>query len=171
MTDKQKLFCIEYLKDLNATQAAIRAGYSEDTASIIGFENLRKPNIKEYIGKAVEEVLNESKDEIKYRIIQELKEIAFSDITKDINVVTEEREDEDGNVKRYQTVRINDTEASSQSKAIAGIKITDKGNIEVKYYDKVKPLELLGKYTELFVDKVEHSISSETYETLKELYK
>ena len=49
MTPKQKRFCDEYLIDLNATQAAIRAGYSRRTASSIGFENLNKPQIKEYI--------------------------------------------------------------------------------------------------------------------------
>ena len=49
MTAKQMRFCDEYLIDLNATQAAIRAGYSEKTAKAIGFENLTKPYIKEYI--------------------------------------------------------------------------------------------------------------------------
>lgn len=55
MTEKQKRFCDEYLIDLNATQAAIRAGYSEKTAAVIGIENLRKPNISEYIKKRMSE--------------------------------------------------------------------------------------------------------------------
>ena len=46
LTEKQKRFCDEYLIDLNATQAAIRAGYSPDTAYSIGQENLKKPEIK-----------------------------------------------------------------------------------------------------------------------------
>jgi len=46
LTAKQEKFCHEYLIDLNATQSAIRAGYSEDTAHSIGWENLRKPEIK-----------------------------------------------------------------------------------------------------------------------------
>ena len=45
LTVKQRKFCLEYLVDLNATQAAIRSGYSEKTACAIGTENLRKPNI------------------------------------------------------------------------------------------------------------------------------
>ena len=49
MTAKQRRFCDEYLIDLNATQAAIRAGYSEKTAGVTAAENLKKPNIKEYI--------------------------------------------------------------------------------------------------------------------------
>lgn len=49
LTDKQKRFCEEYMIDLNATQAAIRAGYSERTAYSIGDENLRKPEISKHI--------------------------------------------------------------------------------------------------------------------------
>ena len=49
LTAKQQRFCDEYLIDLNATQAAIRAGYSERTAYSIGEENLRKPELKKYI--------------------------------------------------------------------------------------------------------------------------
>lgn len=49
LTAKQQRFCDEYLVDLNITQAAIRAGYSQKTAYAIGQENLKKPIIKEYI--------------------------------------------------------------------------------------------------------------------------
>ena len=55
MTAKQKRFCDEYLIDLNATQAAIRAGYSESTAGVIGAENLKKPNIEAYIKERMAE--------------------------------------------------------------------------------------------------------------------
>ena len=55
MTEKQKLFCEEYLIDLNATQASLRAGYSEKTAYSIGNENLKKPEIQEYIQKRLKE--------------------------------------------------------------------------------------------------------------------
>lgn len=54
LTPKQAMFVIEYLKDLNATQASIRAGYSEDTAGAIGTENLQKPLIR----AAIEEQMN-----------------------------------------------------------------------------------------------------------------
>ena len=46
LTGKQESFCQHYIVDLNATQAAIRAGYSKKTASEIGFENLRKPQLQ-----------------------------------------------------------------------------------------------------------------------------
>ena len=55
LTAKQESFVAEYLIDLNATQAAIRAGYSEKTASETGYENLRKPQIAEAVQKALAE--------------------------------------------------------------------------------------------------------------------
>lgn len=55
LTNKQKAFVDEYLIDLNATQAAIRAGYSKKTASVIGKENLSKPYIKTAIEKRLSE--------------------------------------------------------------------------------------------------------------------
>ena len=55
LTEKQKRFCDEYLIDLNATQAAIRAGYSEKTAYRTGADNLRKPQIKKYIEQRMAE--------------------------------------------------------------------------------------------------------------------
>jgi phage terminase small subunit len=54
MTDKQKKFCEEYLIDLNATQAAIRAGYSEDSARQIGTDTLSKTYIRKYIDEQLE---------------------------------------------------------------------------------------------------------------------
>ena len=55
LTAKQQRFCDEYLIDLNATQAAIRAGYSKSTAGAMGAENLKKPQIAEYIEKRMAE--------------------------------------------------------------------------------------------------------------------
>lgn len=58
MTDKQKRFCDEYLIDCNATQAAIRAGYSPKTAYSIGEENLKKPELKTCIDERLEQLHN-----------------------------------------------------------------------------------------------------------------
>ena len=51
LTEKQKIFCREYIYDWNATRAAKAAGYSEDTAGAIGWENLKKPEIQAYISE------------------------------------------------------------------------------------------------------------------------
>ena len=76
---KQERFIAEYLIDLNATQAAVRAGYSAKTAVFIGHENLRKPNISAAIEKAraahaVRAELNAD------MVIDELRKIAFANL-------------------------------------------------------------------------------------------
>jgi phage terminase small subunit len=156
LTDKMELFCNEYLIDFNATQAAIRSKYSEKTAYSIGNENLKKPEIKKRIAELVNEQLGTTRDELKLKVLKELDIIAFANITDDINVVTNITEDDildaEGNptgeidVTEYQRVEIKDTRQSKQSAAIASIKQNDKGAIEVKYHDKTKALEMLGKY-------------------------
>lgn len=55
LTDKQEMFCREYLIDLNATQAAIRAGYSEKTANRVASENLSKLDIQSRIAELKQE--------------------------------------------------------------------------------------------------------------------
>lgn len=59
LTEKQKRFADEYIISGNATQAAIKAGYSKKTAAVIGTENLIKPNIKNYIDERLEELQSE----------------------------------------------------------------------------------------------------------------
>ena len=70
LTAKQQRFCDEYLIDLNATQAAIRSGYSKKTARVIGNENLTKPAVKEYIEKRMSEkeaeLVADSKEVMRY---------------------------------------------------------------------------------------------------------
>lgn len=56
LTEKQKRFADEYIISGNATQSAIKAGYSKKTAAVIGTENLIKPNIKNYIDERLEEL-------------------------------------------------------------------------------------------------------------------
>lgn len=58
MNERQQRFCDEYLIDCNATQAAIRAGYSPKTAKSIGNENLTKPDLKAYIDAKLEAMHN-----------------------------------------------------------------------------------------------------------------
>lgn len=67
LTEKQQRFADEYLIDLNATQAAIRAGYSKKTARQMANENLSKPNIKKYI--------DESMAEMKKKLVADQEEI------------------------------------------------------------------------------------------------
>lgn len=77
LTEKQELFVQEYLIDLNATQAAIRAGYSENTAYSIGNENLKKPEIVERIHEAMRERL-ERTHVTQDMVLSELVEVGFA---------------------------------------------------------------------------------------------
>ena len=77
MTPKQKLFISEYLKDFNATRAAIAAGYSEDTARQIGSENLSKPDIRDAVKQYIDTALSDDAMSLKKRIVDELQGMAF----------------------------------------------------------------------------------------------
>lgn len=79
LTVKQQRFVEEYLIELNATQAAIRAGYSRRTARQIGEENLTKPDI----AKCIREVLEQRRNQCQVKgdaLVEELQKVAFSDI-------------------------------------------------------------------------------------------
>jgi phage terminase small subunit len=73
LTDKQALFVKEYLVDLNATQAAIRAGYSSKTANVIGPENLAKPCIAEAVAEAFQKRIDEVEIDASYVLRQAVK--------------------------------------------------------------------------------------------------
>lgn len=144
LTKKQQRFVEEYLIDLNAAQAAIRAGYSTDTAKEIGCENLTKPNIKASIDKALAERSKRTGVNAD-RVILELAKIAFVNPTDVINM---DEATVRGEANRDDTAAI----ASVKVKRIP----TDDGDIterEVKIYDKIKALELLGKHMGMFTDK------------------
>lgn len=145
MTKKQKRFVEEYLIDLNATQAAIRAGYSPDSARDIGCENLTKPNIKAAIDRAMAERSRRT-DINQDRVIQEIAKLAF---LNPVDVIDMDEATVRGEAHRDDTACI----ASVKVKNIP----TDDGAIterEVKTYDKLKALELLGKHLGMFTDRV-----------------
>ncbi len=144
LTKKQKRFVEEYLVDLNATQAAIRAGYSTQTAYSIGDENLKKPEIKNAIEKALAERSKRTGVNAD-RVILELAKIAFVNPTDVINM---DEATVRGEANREDTAAI----SSVKVKRIP----TEDGDIverEVRTYDKIKALELLGKHLGMFTDK------------------
>ena len=83
MTPKQQRFCDEYLIDLNATQAAIRSGYSKKTANRIATENLSKPVIKAYIAERMAEKESEliaDQDEVLKYLTSVLRGNSYSSV-------------------------------------------------------------------------------------------
>ena len=153
MTKKQKRFVEEYLIDLNATQAAIRAGYSPDTAKSIGSENLTKPDIQARIAKAMAERSRRTGVNAD-RVIMELAKIAFVNASDVIDA---------------DTATVKADALPEDTAAIQSVKVKTFGEDglerEVKMADKLKALELLGKHLGMFKDKVELSGSLETEKT------
>lgn len=165
LTPKQKAFVEEYLIDLNATQAAIRAGYSKKTAYRTGADNLIKPQIQSEIQKAMKE--REKRTEITQdKVIKELAAIAFANGVDFAQVVEEPliingsyvMNPDTGELKKHEVVKIVPTDKlpEEKQKAISGIKETKFG-IEVATCDKVRALELLGKHLGMFKEKIEVS--------------
>ena len=153
MTKKQKQFIEEYLIDLNATQAAIRAGYSPDTAKSIGSENLTKPDIKAQIAKAMAERSRRTGVNAD-RVIMELAKIAFVNANDVIDA---------------ETATLKPDALPEDTAAIQSVKVKTFGEDglerEIKMADKLKALELLGKHLGMFRDKLEVSGTLETEKT------
>lgn len=144
LTKKQQMFVDEYLIDLNATQAAIRSGYSVKTANEQGARLLANVSISTAIARLMAERSKRTGINAE-RIIQELAKIAFLNPTDVINM---DEATVKGEANRDDTAAI----ASVKVKTIPG----EDGDIterEVRTYDKVKALELLGKHLGMFTDK------------------
>jgi phage terminase small subunit len=144
LKDKQRLFCIEYLVDLNATQAAIRAGYSKRTSYSIGNENLKKPEIQEEISKQIEALLERAKIPLEKKLFDFWMKRAFYDVTEIIDL--------DGKVKL--------TEAELRDKGLhvcidsINKKVNAQGVTIVTYEfaDKDKAAETLQRYIQMIKD-------------------
>ena len=149
LTPKQQRFVEEYLIDLNATQAAIRAVYSEKTAKSIGQENLTKPDIQ----KAIEEAQNKRTEQTKIDSAYVLKRLVEIDQMDVLDIM-----DDNGNVKpikdwpKIWRQYISNIETISMDDGEGWLK-------KIKWPDKVKNLELLGKHVSVgaFKDKIEHT--------------
>lgn len=156
LSDKQARFVEEYLIDLNATQAAIRAGYSTKYADRKGHELIENNRVSEEISKAMAERSRRTGVN-QDRIIQELAKMAFVNIDDIFDF-------EKGKIK---------PDASKEDLAcIESIKIkkTDTGDeIQVKMASKTRSVELLGKHLGLFRDKLEISGMNEEVSKLDEL--
>jgi phage terminase small subunit len=148
LTPKQERFVAEYLVDLNATQAAIRAGYSEKTAKVIGQENLTKPDVAEAIAKRQKRIA-EKLEVTQENIVKELAHIAFDDISNYLDFWTDE---ETGEVK----VRVKDSK-TIDTRSISEVQLGKDGQFKFKTYCKDNALVQLGKHLGMFTEKVEHS--------------
>ena len=143
LTAKQQRFCDEYLVDLNATQAAIRAGYSKKTAYSIGQENLNKPEIKEYLEKRMaekEEELIAKQDEV----MRYLTSVMRREM-KEFVVVTLQNKTEKW-VKDEDTGKLKKQTVTEETPAVV--------DIPAKLSDANKAAELIGKRYGIFKDNM-----------------
>lgn len=151
LTDKQQKFVEEYLIDLNATQAAIRAGYSVNNADKIGSELLGKTRVSQAIKEAMAERSRRTGISAD-RVLIEIAKLAFVNPANVINM-------EDGTVRTDAT---DDDLACVQSvkKKRSSSDTGSSTENEVKLYDKKAALELLGKHLGIFTErfKVEGAI-------------
>lgn len=148
MTKKQAVFCDEYLVDLNGTQAAIRAGYSPDTAAAIASENLTKPNIRARIDKALAERSRRTGINADL-VLEELGRLMRVNAADVINIAD---------------ATISNSASREDTACISSVKVkvipTENGEIverEIKLHDKLKAIELAGKHLGMFKDKMELS--------------
>jgi len=157
LTEKQIRFCQEYIIDLNGTQAAIRASYSEDSAQQIASELLLKPVIQLYVQELLDDRASRTKATAD-KAISEIYHLISFDASQIFN--------EEGCLKNIHTIPLN------TRKAIASIEVFEeysgKGTKndpkqfigytkKIKFWDKPKSVELLARHLKLLTDKHELS--------------
>lgn len=127
LTPKQQAFADYYIETGNATESAVKAGYSKKTAKEIGCENLTKPNIKNYIDERMK-AMNDKRIAKAEEVLQYLTRVLRGEETEQV-VVTE-----------------NTGDYTSEARII---------NKELSAKDRIKAAELLGKRYALFTEKVD----------------
>ena len=150
LTEKQRRFVDEYLIDLNATQAAIRAGYSVKTAREQASQNLTKLNIQQAISEKMAE-RSKRTGVNQDRIVLELAKIAFVNAADVID-------SDDATIKARATA---DDTAAIQSVKVKVIPTKEGEGVEreIRLNDKLKALELLGKHLGMWNDKLDVNVN------------
>lgn len=157
ITEKQKKFVEEYLIDLNATQAAIRAGYSVKNAGKIGHELLEKTRISNEVTKKIAERSRRTGINAD-RVLIELAKIAFANADDII-------ESKDATLK--------ENASRDDLAAIQSIKVKTFGEDgverEIKLADKLKALDMLGRHLGMWNDKLQVSGMEEEQKKLADI--
>ena len=161
LTDKQRAFVDEYLKDFNATRAAKAAGYSAKTAMEQGYQLLQNPSVQNFIQERYQQRRNRHEITVD-RVIDELALIAYADM-KDYATIEpggsvtlkpfeEMPEGASRAISKIKEKRKELAEAEGEGKSVI-----IENQLEFGHWDKVKALELIGKHLGIFQDKLQLS--------------
>lgn len=142
LTEKQKTFCREYIFDWNATRAAKVAGYSENTASEMGYENLNKPHIQAYITQ-IQRDLEKIAGISRLQVLQQHLKIANMSIAHLHNTWVTRKEFESLTDDQKDCIAEISTQLKT-SKDSDGT-LTENEYIKIKLYDKQKSLDSINK--------------------------
>ena len=155
MTAKQQRFVDEYLIDLNATQAAIRSGYSEKTAEQTASRMLSFVKVQ----NAIQEAMKQREERTKItqdRVLEELAKIAFANITDYLEYKTNLRiiGYKDGEQAYEWAVLVNTIDSSEvDGSPIQEVSMSKDGAFRFKLHNKLTALELLAKHLGMFHDR------------------
>ncbi|PHC86047.1 terminase [Bacillus wiedmannii] len=185
LSEKERLFCLYYVKYFNGTQAALKSGYTKESAHVQASRLLRRERVSSYIkelkGELVENVFVEAMD-----VLKEYIKIAFADITNYVTFGQREVEleplektsvDEEGNeVTEFITeTRMMNFVDLAESDMIDGSIITEvkqgRDGVTIKLADKMKALDKLSQYFDLVPDTFKNQIEAERHRMQQEMQK
>lgn len=148
LTPRQERFCIEYCRDSNGTQAAIRAGYKEHAADAQASTLLTLPKVRNRLDELYAEVMRSAGIDAG-RVIREIARIAFFSLKSAADWSAD-------HVTLRDSKELSDDDAAAISEvSILRTKYGD--TVRIKAHDKPRALELLGKHLKLFTEKTEVS--------------
>lgn len=175
LTDKQRMFVLEYMRDFNATRAALAAGYSKRAAYSIGWENLRKPEIQAEITRLKDQMVGELGLSV-HRVIAEYLKIAFADTTDYVDFGTTEEPvigidgptyDEEGDPVTKTVSFVHFKSAYEVDGTLISEVKQGRDGVSIKFYDKMRALKELEKYlgymdeeTKLRVQKMQLEVTA-----------
>lgn len=158
LTPMRQRFVAEYLKDLNATQAAVRAGYSERSAYVQGPRLLGEPEVKAAIDAAIAR-RNKRLELSQDKVVRELAKIGLADIKDYLSYRTEKVQvdvkDDGTPIFYYQPVIELVPSEDVDGTVVQEVSLSQKGTFSFKLQDKMKALELLARHLGMLNDRVQ----------------
>jgi len=155
LSQKQKRFCREYIIDLNATQAAVRAGYSERTARNQSCVLLTKPNIKAYVTKLIDNISKKTEITVE-RVLREYAKLAFTNFDDLVDMST--------GMPVFRDIKKIKSEHMAALQSVSETKF----GLKIRMHDKKGALDSLAKHLGLFAEDNKRELKMQVGEITKE---